>query len=68
MASKGRLDDDPRMLIFKEDPDASLQRYLYFLARTPNVAEREKLMGFPSGYVSGPCKYFETLIVFIRDF
>lgn len=56
MASKARLDDDPRMLIFKEDPDGSQQRYLYFLARTPNVAEREKLMGFPSGYVSEPCK------------
>jgi len=72
MAHKGRLDDAPRMLIFKEMPDKSKGRYPEFLARTPNVAERERLMGFktsePSrgdkseqqestGYVSKPCKY-----------
>jgi site-specific DNA-cytosine methylase len=53
MANKGRLDDYPRMLIFKEVPD---QRYLNFHARTPRVSEREKLMGFPPGYVSQPCR------------
>jgi hypothetical protein len=51
MAHKSRLDDDPRMLIFKED---STGRYLQFFARTPTVLEREKLLGFNPGYVSKP--------------
>ena len=55
MAHKARLDDYPRMLIFKEVPD---QRYLNFHARTPSVSEREKLMGFPPGYVSNSCMCF----------
>ena len=55
MAHKGRIDDSPRMLIFKEIPD---QRYLNFHARTPSVFEREKLMGFPPGYVSDSCMCF----------
>jgi hypothetical protein len=57
MAHKGRLDDIPRMLIFKEVPESANQRYLNFHARTPNVSEREKLMGFPPGYVSRSCRY-----------
>lgn len=52
MANKLRLDDHPRMSIYKEYGT----RYLKFLRRSPTVEERERLMGFPPNYVSRPCK------------
>ncbi len=52
MASKTRLNDHPRMSIYKEYGT----RYLKFFRRTPTVTERERLMGFPPNYVSRPCK------------
>lgn len=50
MSSLARLDDHPRMSIYKEHGTSQLK----FLRRTPNVAERERLMGLPPGYVSRP--------------
>lgn len=53
MANALRLDDHPRMSIYKEYG----KRQLKFYRRTPSVAERERLMGFPPNYVSEPREY-----------
>ena len=54
MASIARLDDEPRMSIYKEVPsDAVVPK---FQTRTPTVVERERLVGFPPGFVSEPGK------------
>jgi C-5 cytosine-specific DNA methylase len=52
MAHKMRLDDTPRMDIFRIEfgDDGIATKYL---ARTFNVQEREKIMGFPLNYVEG---------------
>lgn len=57
MASKGRLDDRPRMSIYKEFGNKEFEersRDSKFEVRTPNVLERERLMGLKEGYVSKP--------------
>ncbi len=52
MASKGRL-EDTRMQIFKVHPNKKGR----YLMRCYNVAERERIMGYPEGYVSEPGKF-----------
>jgi site-specific DNA-cytosine methylase len=51
MASLSRIDDE-RMDIFKkqQQPDGKVR----FVKRKINVSEREKMMGYPVGYVSDP--------------
>lgn len=48
MASKGRLDDIPRMMVVKKCPD---NEGLYEVG-TFSTADREAMLGFPVGYVS----------------
>lgn len=57
MASSSRVDDvnSFRMYVFKEQKKKSLGEDL-FLGRPLTVAERERLMGFPEGYVEVPGK------------
>lgn len=58
MASKGRLDDE-RMLVYKKDVDDNGD---FFWGRTITARERERIMGFPEGYVTEAVKsLFETL-------
>lgn len=54
MASYGRLGDD-RMFIFKEEKENG-KRHLYS-KRIYSVTERERIMGYPEGYVSKPGKF-----------
>eukprot|EP00934_Nitzschia_sp_Nitz4_P000984 Nitzschia sp. Nitz4//scaffold236_size30323//9997//12576//NITZ4_007986-RA/size30323-snap-gene-0.34-mRNA-1//-1//CDS//3329543487//984//frame0 len=54
MAVLSRLDDTPRMEIFQKSTNE--EGKTQFLCRTPTVLERERLMGFPEGYVSKPVK------------
>lgn len=53
MATKSRLDDHPRMSIYRELSLPSSAK-LVFERRAPTVQEREHLMGFFPGYVSAP--------------
>lgn len=45
LASKGRLDDEPRMIRIKPLPNGKYEKS-YFSA-----LERERMLGFPEGYV-----------------
>ena len=51
MASKSRIDERGsfRMYTFKKEPDETSQKYL---GRPLTAEEREKMMGYPPGYVS----------------
>lgn len=60
MANKLRLDDHPRMSIYKEYG----KRHLKFFRRTPTVTERERLMGLPPNYVSKPRECLVVCVVF----
>jgi hypothetical protein len=59
MATKSRLDDTPRMTIYREYRDKL--RDLVFEYRTPTVKERERLMGFKEGYVGEAGMYPSVL-------
>lgn len=59
MASKGRIDNDEggRMHIFREyTSNMEGSSILKFIRRTFTTVERERLMGFPEGYVEEPGK------------
>jgi hypothetical protein len=59
MASKGRLDDKPRMMIAKETISHGIKRYQI---GTFSVADREKMLGFPVHYVHKAVKHlYQTL-------
>ena len=69
MASKSRLDDHPRMSIYREL--STFGGGLLFERRTPSVTERERLMGFEEGYVSVPIdELFSNLVTngYERDY
>lgn len=60
MASKARIADN-RMHVFKlhqdgEDNKGRVKRPQY-LKRIYNVAERERIMGYPEGYLSQPGQF-----------
>ncbi len=59
MASKARLKDD-RMCVFKryEDGNHRNMKGREYLTRAFNVTERERMMGYPEGYVSRPGQFF----------
>jgi hypothetical protein len=64
MASKSRIDEFQtlRMFVFKKERYGKRKKRKYY-GRPMRIIEREKLMGYPVGYIQKPGKWCSSVMI-----